>query len=215
MEHKTNIHYFESDTFKDDYKEALLEYVEELDKATAAFREINKKLNDRYIDPDGETYNDNSMSYYNLLTLFLKLRAEDFEMPYRFKGPSCNESKIFVYEINSDNKELSKKPILRLTSDQLGFSSFNDEFSLMGRVWEDFDNDRYPLHRYFGLTRGRSDAVDFISEYIYNTRTLGGAFIWPTDCTESNRKYKYEPKSGDGRTNTTAVEAQSLTLKIA
>ena len=58
----------------------------------------------------------------------------------RYEKLEKDPSKILVYVLDEEGNLSSTEPqpYLRLTSDQLGFSSFNDDYDKMGRKWEDF-----------------------------------------------------------------------------
>ena len=122
-----------------------------------------------------------------------------------------DESKILVFETSSDRKKIIKEePILRLTSDQLGFSAICDNEEGIVKNWDDFAKWKsYLLYRYFWLAKDKNEATTFISKYICDTRTLGGAFVWPTDCIKFNGVYeeriyygrKYQKRGRDCRYN--------------
>lgn len=109
--------------------------------------------------------------------------------PKDFENLRRDPSKILVYELNEDGKVKNpNEPYLRLTSDQLGFSAISND------LYDDPEllfYKKYPLYRlfYLGIKEGISDIDgeninEFISNFIYDTRTLGGAFVWPTNDTE-------------------------------
>lgn len=109
-----------------------------------------------------------------------------------------DQSKILVFgDFGEEGKEK-----LRLTSDQLGFTAIQGDSS----KW---DNDKYPLYRYLKLAKDKIAAAEFISRYVYDTRTLGGAFVWPTDGG-----YQYNRQRGVGgyiedRVDLTLLEVKS------
>ena len=223
---------FEKPNFVNDYAEALIEYSKALDEAgSEPSGEIGDDL---YMDPDG-VYDLQNTSYYNWLTLFLNLRAEERKKPYEFVSPAktginlrseaknpeggfgngnkteSDESKILVFD-----KEGNK--VLRLTSDQLGFSALFGEYKDMNRKKDD-EESFYPLYRYFGLAKDKEKAATFISEYVHDTRTLGGAFVWPTNSVKGGRQCTYNCKRGaksyiEDRSDLTLLEVKSYFEKF-
>ena len=205
---------FEKPYFVEDYKEALVKFTE----AQSNLVEISKQFEEPenlYMDPDCVTDLEYT-PYFNWLTLFLNLRAWECGKPYKFVAPSlagtklCSEAKnpkwflSDAYKYGSDQQKALEqdhskilvfdeedKKVLRLTSDQLGFTAFQGDSS----KWDDA---RYPLYRYLRLAEDKNAAAEFISRYVYDTRTLGGAFVWPTDCVNSGGSL-YNTKRGVGR----------------
>ena len=102
--------------------------------------------------------------YYNDLTKFLNFRLGNF-----FKNPKKGENGPFaIYD---------KKSKLYLTSDTFGFSVLGTE----EKFWK--SNCNYPYVRYLGVQIKEEvkdiDKCSFVANCIYDTRTIGGAFIWP------------------------------------
>ena len=223
---------FEKPGFVSDYAEALIEYSKAPDEAGS--ESPGGIGDDLYMDPDG-VQDLQSTSYYNWLTLFLNLRAEECKKPYEFVSPTkaginvrseaknpegdlgnsgkteSDESKILVFD-----KEGNK--VLRLTSDQLGFSALFGTYKYMNER-RDNEESFYPLYRYFGLAEDKEMAAAFISEYVHDTRTLGGAFVWPTNSVEGDRKCTYNCKRGaksniEDRPDLTLLEVKSYFEKF-
>ena len=141
----------------------------------------------------------------------------DDQDPEDFKELRQDPSKILVYVVNKDGKvENPSEPYLRLTSDQLGFSAIDDGLSKWPCYYLFDVNKKHPLYRLFRLALDegkskRSTMNKFISEFIYSTRTLGGAFVWPTNDTEKDgdRKCIYNIRRGS---NSYIEDRADLTL---
>ena len=112
--------------------------------------------------------------YYNDLTKFLNCRLGIFlENPKKDKnGPFA------IYDKESN---------LYFTSDSFGFSVLGTE----EKFWK--SNCNYPYVRYLGVQRKEVvkdiDKCSFVANCIYETRTIGGAFIWPKVYLIKHKKY--------------------------
>lgn len=127
-----------------------------------------KRLTVIYIDPDGKKNTD----FYSALSDFLNASRI-----------SRKNNKILSFEANEDphgmitvyyKNQNGKKHGFTLHSDQLGFSA----------VPCTYFKQNYPLSRYLEMQRNKSEndqakAADFLTKYVYTTRTLGGSFLWP------------------------------------
>ena len=88
--------------------------------------------------------------------------------------------------------------LFRLTSDQFGFSG--DEYVYQ----QSYGHLKYPLARINYLSKNesideRKRILNKLINYVKNTRTLGGSFIWPTPKkSEGFRNSKYNMSRGVG-----------------
>lgn len=121
----------------------------------------------------------------------------------KYGGLKKDPKKILVYELNEDGSIKDPEgPYLRLSSDQLGFAAINYALYQYPKTY--LFNLRRPLYRLFNLAleleEGKSKTINkFISEFIDYTRTLGGAFLWPTNHVQSgNTNPIYNVKRGVG-----------------
>lgn len=118
----------------------------------------NDKTNDYlYMDPDNS-----SVLLYRDLTCFLNKREEQVE---GLRGK-------FLYELSFDPFGIkvtanNTKDIWYLKSDQLGFSA-------IGGIY----------HAYIEKAPDREDALHKVSQWIFESRSLGGTFLWPMDKKE-------------------------------
>ena len=84
-----------------------------------------------------------------------------------------------------------------LTSDQFGFSAFEG-------IYGKENYERYPLAKLLYSCRGkceeeRKEVIGRITEYVKNTRTLGGSFLWPVHQEGNNaRACMYNLRRGVG-----------------
>lgn len=72
-----------------------------------------------------------------------------------------------------------------MTSDQFGFLCYN----IKGKK----EDKRYPYGRCLQETE---NSADFVAQCIYDTRTLGGAFVWPKVYTGGKWQSLYNTKRG-------------------
>lgn len=136
------------------------------------------KNEERYIDPDCVKTVDKT-TFYADLTVFLNEREATLKNQYFKYYPPIKCSNYYPPVKNNDNIKLDpnkiavykeNKKLFILTSDQFGFSATEQIF---------LKNDkRYPLAKLNNLYNDESIS-NFIADYVINTRTIGGSFIWP------------------------------------
>lgn len=156
-----------------------------------------------YSDPDKVNYvGVSNKLFYKNLTLFLNKQLQnkglvddghdDKNAILKIKGGFCEptnekmspiwyeatESEIWNPSDKTISAELTDGTWLYLTSDQFGFSHpVRDKHK-----WKEFAGGRngfkgaYPYGRYLELRNGDHE---FVAQCIYDTRTIGGSFIWP------------------------------------
>lgn len=139
-----------------------------------------------YQDPDDrETVK--AMTYYSELTYFLNKRVNEYANReinnYVFLQPdkACKFGESETSEENTawfDTVKIAlikdSKPQMLLTSDQFGFSAGinkdKEKYALT--------DVEYPYGMYYNLIK-KNDELRFIAQCVYDTRTIGGAFVWP------------------------------------
>lgn len=171
-----------------------------------------------YIDPDC-TADVGKTEFYNDLTDFLNEREKsciEKEKRYLYLPPldargtekwlenhkewrgltdKMDAKKIAVLKKDEQNGEW--QICFCLTSDQFGFSAFEG-------IYEKENYERYPLANLLYSCRGKCKAeqkkiIGRITEYVKNTRTLGGSFLWPVHREGDNeRACRYNLKRGVG-----------------
>ena len=176
----------------------------------------------KYVDPD--CIDDINTPYYNFLTEFLKKReCESFyENKFSFIPPrnakltTDDEKKLkdndeYKIVVKQDDEEL-----FRLTSDQFGFSG-NE-----GIYQQTYGHLKYPLARINYLSKNeynksiveRKQVLNILIDYVQNTRTLGGSFIWPVPKkSEGSRNSKYNLNRGVGSYIEDRVDLTLLEIK--
>ena len=165
-----------------------------------------------YIDPDcvedvGKT------DFYKDLTDFLNEREKDCideKDRYLYLPPldvheiakwmeNHEELKRFKNEMDAKKIAVLKdgRQQFCLTSDQFGFSAFEG-------IYGKENYERYPLAKLLYSCRGkceekRKEVIGRITEYVKNTRTLGGSFLWPVHQEGNNaRACMYNLRRGVG-----------------
>ena len=162
-----------------------------------------------YNDPDNKKNTD----FYDKLANFLNasrisrknnniLSFEANEVPYGM---------ITVYY----KDKYGNKQHFTVHSDQLGFSAV---------PWIYFRKN-YPLSRYLEMQKNKSDKdpdaiAEFLANYVYTTRTLGGSFLWPETLWKDYNKsrgngknYKSDNKDNNKGSNIGYIEDRvDLTL---
>lgn len=137
-----------------------------------------------YIDPDGKENTD----FYSALSNFLNASriSRKNNKILSFEANEAPYGMITVYYKDKKGKEHH----FTLHSDQLGFSA----------VPCTYFKQNYPLSRYLEMQRNKSEndqakAAEFLTKYVYTTRTLGGSFLWPENlwhtynCSRGNGNY--------------------------
>lgn len=138
--------------------------------------------NNIYIDPDYKKNED----FYRALSNFLNAANSHRKNKLSFEAYETPDEMISVY-YNKGRKD--EKKYFSLQSDQLGFSAV---------PWIYFST-KYPLSRYFEMQKNKSDKdpdaiANFLTKYVYTTRTLGGSFLWPESWYKA-----YNMNRGNGK----------------
>lgn len=182
-----------------------------------------------YIDPDcvedvGKT------DFYNDLTDFLNERERScieekdrylYLPPLEAPGTAKWLENHEEWRGLTDKMDEKKTTVLKngerlfcLTSDQFGFSAFEG-------IYEKENYERYPLVNLLCSCREKCKAeqkevIGRITEYVKNTRTLGGSFLWPVH-PEGNKKREcsYNKRRGVGNYLEDRVDLTLLEVKHA
>ena len=182
---------------KDEAEDACCELLTKLNKSGDIVYDVCKSECKIYNDPDGKE----NEKFYRALSDFLNASRI-----------SRKNNKILSFEANEDphgmitvyyKNQNGKKHGFTLHSDQLGFSA----------VPCTYFKQNYPLSRYLEMQRNKSEndqakAADFLTKYVYTTRTLGGSFLWP----ESWRR-DYNMGRGNGSYIEDRVDLTLLEIK--
>lgn len=136
-------------------------------------KESGVVCNNIYIDPDGKKNTD----FYSALSDFLNASriSRKNNKILSFEANEAPYGMITVYYKDKYGNEQH----FTVHSDQLGFSA----------VPKIYFRKNYPLSRYLEMQKNKLDKLknksdidvvaDFLTKYVYTTRTLGGSFLWP------------------------------------
>lgn len=126
-----------------------------------------------YIDPDAKENKD----FYSAMSDFLNA-ARISRKNNKILSFEANEAPCGMITVYYKDK-YGNKQHFTVHSDQLGFSA---------DTWIYFST-KYPLSRYLEMQKNKLDKLknksdidvvaDFLTKYVYTTRTLGGSFLWP------------------------------------
>lgn len=155
----------------------------------------NKGFGNQYKDIDREeTY---ALPFYEKLTTFLNEREKSLEEKlngkYIYKMNYAKPYGIEVREILDDievseilDEDVKTAPLFYLKSDQLGFSAPSKNKNHIYDVY---------IEKKGKSEEENEEACKQVAEWIYNTRTLGGSFLWPMEYMDgewnTNPKYNY------------------------
>lgn len=156
-----------------------------------------------YRDPDIE--DSRSYEFYEKLTKFLNIQENSpeyqLEGKYTYKFNYTKPYGIEVREKSNDprdkNKEIESGPLFYLKSDQFGFSRPSTEHkhpydSYLEKTLKEAENKEADIKE-----KEINDAKNNVAKWLYETRGLGGSFLWPMEqktCGgwDSNPKYNTE-----------------------
>lgn len=136
-----------------------------------------------YIDPDGKENTD----FYSALSNFLNA-SRISRKNNKILSFEANEAPYGMITVYYKDK-YGNKQHFTVHSDQFGFSA----------VPCIYFRKNYPLSRYLEMQKNKSDKdpdaiAEFLANYVYTTRTIGGSFLWPESW------YKlYNMNRGNGR----------------
>ena len=164
-----------------------------------------------YEDPDSVDGVE-SLSYYHELTQFMNKRASALNYALSFLQSSkaklsgrCENSNTCKEGVDgADESKIALikdgSPLMLLTSDLFGFSVAGDKIK----------DKMYPYGMYFNQAiriddnndkdnqkDNQKEMLTFIGQCIYDTRTLGGAFLWPIDAEWRNNNWNIKSKNSN------------------
>lgn len=138
--------------------------------------------------------------FYNDMTDFLTISIGDSK--YEFERP---EKSKYPFAIKFRDMDVPADHIY-LTSDQFGFSApyggvGKDNKCKKSSSWNGRKN--YPYARYLSVNcdddkgAGNSNEAEFVASCIYETRTIGGSFLWPKVEIGGQYKSSYNRQRGE------------------
>lgn len=215
METNKKIKSYELENFEENYKAYLVDLLstdyECVMNDEAAKKEKNRiddilrgrgvVCNNIYIDPDGKENED----FYRDLSNFLNAAriSRKNNKILSFEANEAPYGMITVYYKNQNGK----KHGFTLHSDQLGFSA----------VPLKYFRKNYPLSRYLEMQKNKLDrqknksegqkaVAEFLANYVYTTRTLGGSFLWPESLWSTYNKNRGNGSYIEDRVDLTLLE---------
>lgn len=152
-----------------------------------------------YNDPDNKKNTD----FYDKLANFLNASriSRKNNNILSFEANEAPYGMITVYY--KDN--YGNKQHFTVHSDQLGFSAV---------PWIYFRKN-YPLSRYLEMQKNKSDKdpdaiAEFLANYVYTTRTIGGSFLWPETLYEQYNKHRGNGSYIEDRVDLTLLEIKHI-----
>lgn len=215
---KTNeeITSYEPKNFKENYKAYLVDLLTKDYEFCKSREAAEKKCNKIVLDlrKKGEIIKDKSESSNKLYIDPDKKENEEF---YRELSNFLNASrisrknnKILSFEANEAlygmitvyyKDKYGNKQHFTVHSDQFGFSA----------VPCIYFRKNYPLSRYLEMQKNKSDkdpdaVAEFLANYVYTTRTLGGSFLWPETLWKDYNKSRGNGNYIEDRVDLTLLE---------
>lgn len=199
---KTNeeITSYEPKNFKENYKAYLVDLLTKDYEFCKSREAAEKKCNKIVLDlrKKGEIIKDKSESSNKLYIDPDKKENEEF---YRELSNFLNASRISRKNNKILSFEANEAPYGMITvyyKDKYGnkqhFTVHSDQFGFSAVPCIYFRKN-YPLSRYLEMQKNKSDkdpdaVAEFLANYVYTTRTLGGSFLWPETLHEQYNKYR-------------------------
>lgn len=209
METNKKIKSYEPENFEKNYKAYLVGLLSTDYKCCGTSKEIEieknkawEKLREKkiayyniYMDPDKKE----SIDFYNDLSDFLNAASCEHRKDLLFKANGLSKKGIMVY------RKKDKKEYFTIQSDQLGFSAV---------PWIYFST-KYPLSRYLEMQKNKLDKdpdaiAEFLANYVYKTRTLGGSFLWPKSLCSTYNKSRGIRNYIEDRVDLTLLEIKHI-----
>lgn len=144
-----------------------------LRKKGEIIKDKSESSNKLYIDPDAKENKD----FYSALSDFLNASRI-----------SRKNNKILSFEANEDSHGMITVHYKDQNGKEHGFTLHSDQLGFSAVPWIYFRKN-YPLSRYLEMQKNKLDKLknksdidvvaDFLTKYVYTTRTLGGSFLWP------------------------------------
>ena len=215
---KTNeeITSYEPKNFKENYKAYLVDLLTK-DYEFCKSREVaEKKCNKIELDlrKKGEIIKDKSESSNKLYIDPDKKENEEF---YRELSNFLNASRISRKNNKILSFEANEAPYGMITvyyKDKYGnkqhFTVHSDQFGFSAVPCIYFRKN-YPLSRYLEMQKNKSDkdpdaVAEFLANYVYTTRTLGGSFLWPETLWKDYNKSRGNGNYIEDRVDLTLLE---------
>lgn len=184
---------YEFSKSKDEAENACCELLTKLNKSGDIVYDVCKSECKIYNDPDNKKNTD----FYDKLASFLNAASWKNKKNLYFKANEAPYGMITVYYKDKKGEEHH----FTIHSDQLGFSA----------VPCIYFKQNYPLSRYLEMQKNKSDkdpdaVAEFLANYVYTTRTLGGSFLWPETLWKDYNKSRGNGNYIEDRVDLTLLE---------
>jgi len=215
---KTNeeITSYEPKNFKENYKAYLVDFLTKDYEFCKSREAAEKKCNKIVLDlrKKGEIIKDKSESSNKLYIDPDKKENEEF---YRELSNFLNASRISRKNNKILSFEANEAPYGMITvyyKDKYGnkqhFTVHSDQFGFSAVPCIYFRKN-YPLSRYLEMQKNKSDkdpdaVAEFLANYVYTTRTLGGSFLWPETLWKDYNKSRGNGNYIEDRVDLTLLE---------
>lgn len=215
---KTNeeITSYEPKNFKENYKAYLVDLLTKDYEFCKSREAAEKKCNKIVLDlrKKGEIIKDKSESSNKLYIDSDKKENEEF---YRELSNFLNASRISRKNNKILSFEANEAPYGMITvyyKDKYGnkqhFTVHSDQFGFSAVPCIYFRKN-YPLSRYLEMQKNKSDkdpdaVAEFLANYVYTTRTLGGSFLWPETLWKDYNKSRGNGNYIEDRVDLTLLE---------
>ena len=215
---KTNeeITSYEPKNFKENYKAYLVDLLTKDYEFCKSREAAEKKCNKIVLDlrKKGEIIKDKSESSNKLYIDPDKKENEEF---YRELSNFLNASRISRKNNKILSFEANEAPYGMITvyyKDKYGnkqhFTVHSDQFGFSAVPCIYFRKN-YPLSRYLEMQKNKSDkdpdaVAEFLANYVYTTRTLGGSFLWPETWWKDYNKSRGNGNYIEDRVDLTLLE---------
>lgn len=215
---KTNeeITSYEPKNFKENYKAYLVDLLTKDYEFCKSREAAEKKCNKIMLDlrKKGEIIKDKSESSNKLYIDPDKKENEEF---YRELSNFLNASRISRKNNKILSFEANEAPYGMITvyyKDKYGnkqhFTVHSDQFGFSAVPCIYFRKN-YPLSRYLEMQKNKSDkdpdaVAEFLANYVYTTRTLGGSFLWPETLWKDYNKSRGNGNYIEDRVDLTLLE---------
>lgn len=213
METNKKIKSYELENFEENYKAYLVGLLstdyecvmsdkaaqKEKNRIDDILKERGVVCNNIYIDPDGKK----NKGFYRDLSNFLNASriSRKNNKILSFEANEAPYGMITVYYKDKYGNEQH----FTVHSDQLGFSA----------VPKIYFRKNYPLSRYLEMQKNKLDKdpdaiAEFLANYVYKTRTLGGSFLWPKSLCSTYNKSRGIRNYIEDRVDLTLLEIKHI-----
>lgn len=216
METNKKIKSYEPENFEKNYKAYLVDLLTKDYEFCKSREAAEKKCNKIVLDlrKKGEIIKDKSESSNKLYIDPDKKENEEF---YRELSNFLNASRISRKNNKILSFEANEAPYGMITvyyKDKYGnkqhFTVHSDQFGFSAVPCIYFRKN-YPLSRYLEMQKNKSDkdpdaVAEFLANYVYTTRTLGGSFLWPETLWKDYNKSRGNGNYIEDRVDLTLLE---------